>query len=279
MGDERGGPPADGGGRDAGLEASAEEGGAAASTDPPRLLGGGGIFAAAGSGGGARGVRRLSTSSSGGAEVMTSSSSSRCAVVGGRDRISTTSTFGEGVVTSWRGVGSSRAVSSSDRKVPGDVGSSAHGSKIGADAAFFTAGADAAADAGAGADANAGAGAGAASVFGLVAAEGSRFSVASPLAAARAGSVASHFSSSSSTSDAYMLSSVARKPWPAVRAASAARRIHVIASRRSPRAQSVFAVEMPQTTSSWSSALGSGSLTGGSALESTAHHRPLSSDS
>lgn len=73
-------------------------------------------------------------------------------------------------------------------------------------------------------------------------------------------------SRASSSSEAYIPSSVARKLWPAVLAASAARRTQTIASCRSPRAQSDFAVEMPQTTSSASSGLGSGSLTTGSAI-------------
>jgi hypothetical protein len=67
-------------------------------------------------------------------------------------------------------------------------------------------------------------------------------------------------SSTSSSSEAYIRSSVARKLWLAAIAASAARRIQTIASLRSPRPHKVFAVETPQATSSTSSGLGSGSI-------------------
>lgn len=69
-----------------------------------------------------------------------------------------------------------------------------------------------------------------------------------------------------SSSGRYMPSSDARNGLPAASAASAARRIHTTASRRSPRAQSALAVDKPQTTSSESSDRGSGSFTECSAI-------------
>ncbi|WP_437315981.1 hypothetical protein [Sorangium sp. So ce385] len=78
----------------------------------------------------------------------------------------------------------------------------------------------------------------------------------------------------SSSAVAHSPSSEARNGCPAAPAASAARRSHTMASRRSPRAHSALAVEIPHTTSSSSFGCGSGRATTRFAMSNTTYHRP-----
>jgi hypothetical protein len=89
---------------------------------------------------------------------------------------------------------------------------------------------------------------------------------ASETGAGSSGCIAAGTWSAFSRSGRYMPSSDARNGLPDASAASAARRIHTTASRRSPRAHSALAVDKPHTTSSESSDRGSGSFTECSAI-------------
>ncbi|AUX26615.1 uncharacterized protein SOCEGT47_071850 [Sorangium cellulosum] len=105
---------------------------------------------------------------------------------------------------------------------------------------------------------------------------GDRGASSSPEISSRSGSLGCPTSEAITSSSVvtHRPSSEARNGCPAAWAASAARRSHTMASRRSPRAHSALAVEIPHTTSSSSSGCGSGRATTRFAMSNTTYHRP-----